>query len=58
MQITSRRSSTDRVDIRIIAGPHASEEHRKEVEGFKMHMPSGLKFREQFEEILKKVSET
>jgi GTPase SAR1 family protein len=57
-QITSRRNSDDRVDIRIIPGPSASEDHRKEVETFNMHVPSGLKFREQFVDILKKVSET
>ncbi|KFY17936.1 hypothetical protein V492_00265 [Pseudogymnoascus sp. VKM F-4246] len=33
-QITSRRNSDDCVDIRIISGPHASEEHRKHVEAF------------------------
>ncbi|KAH7378604.1 P-loop containing nucleoside triphosphate hydrolase protein [Cadophora sp. MPI-SDFR-AT-0126] len=55
-QITSRRSTKDHVDIRIIPGPHASEEHKKEVEGFHRQMPSG-QFQEQFEEILKKASE-
>ena len=57
-QITSRRNSDDRVDIHIIPGPHASEEHRKHVESFHMHVSSGLEFREQFVDILKKVSET
>ncbi|KAI1875074.1 uncharacterized protein JN550_002503 [Neoarthrinium moseri] len=56
-QITSRRDNEDRVDIRIIPSPHASEEHRKYVEAFHMQVTSGMKFREQFVDILKKASE-
>ncbi|KAH6648210.1 P-loop containing nucleoside triphosphate hydrolase protein [Truncatella angustata] len=56
-QITFRRDSEDRVEIRIIPGPHASDEHRKHVEGFRLQVASGLKFREQFVDILKKVNE-
>jgi hypothetical protein len=55
-QITSRRDKEDRVDIRIIAGPNASDEHKKHVEGFHPSMRSGSEFREQFVEILRKVS--
>ncbi|VUC38166.1 unnamed protein product [Clonostachys rosea] len=56
-QITSRRGDVDRVDIRIIAGPHASEEHRQHVEAFRMPTPSGLKFRQDFANILQKANE-
>ncbi|KAK2608430.1 hypothetical protein QQS21_002997 [Conoideocrella luteorostrata] len=55
-QITSRRAPDDYVDIRIIPGPHASEEHRKHVEPFHEKSSSGLKFREQFMDILKKAN--
>lgn len=57
-QITSRRSDEERVNIRIIPGPHASEDHRINVEAFKPKVTSGSEFREQFVGILKKVSET
>ncbi|KAI0129735.1 P-loop containing nucleoside triphosphate hydrolase protein [Xylariales sp. AK1849] len=56
-QITSRRDSVDCVNIRIIPGPHSSEEHRKQVESFQMHISSGLEFREQFVDILKKAND-
>ncbi|SCO76713.1 related to RBTMx2 protein [Fusarium oxysporum] len=56
-QITSRRGDVDRVDIRIIAGPHATEEHRQYVEAFRMSMQSGLKFRQDFANILQKANE-
>ncbi|KAI5456958.1 P-loop containing nucleoside triphosphate hydrolase protein [Mariannaea sp. PMI_226] len=56
-QITSRRDSHDRVDIRIIPGPRASDEHRKHVGAFSKSMPSGLEFRKQFVSILQKAHE-
>ncbi|KAK6193509.1 hypothetical protein LQW54_012376 [Pestalotiopsis sp. IQ-011] len=56
-QITSRRSDQDYVQIRIIAGPHASEDHKKEVSGFCVKLNSSLEFRNQFVEILKKANE-
>lgn len=56
-QITSRRHSKDSVDVRIIPGPRASEEHRKHVEGFHRQVPSNLEFRKQFVDILKKANE-
>ncbi|KAJ9151372.1 Dynamin family protein [Pleurostoma richardsiae] len=56
-QITSRRDSRDYVEIRIIPGPHASEEHRKHVEAFHTQVSSGMEFREQFLDILKKANE-
>lgn len=56
-QITSRRDTEEYVDIRIIPGPRASEEHKKHVEAFHQKLPSGLKFREQFGNILKKANE-
>ncbi|EHK17598.1 uncharacterized protein TRIVIDRAFT_160704 [Trichoderma virens Gv29-8] len=56
-QITSSRDSNERVDIRITPGPHASEEHKKHVEGFYEKVNSGSQFREQFLDILKKANE-
>jgi len=55
-QITFRRDDNDCVKICIIPGPHASEEHRKHVEGFRMQVSSGMEFRGQFVDILTKVS--
>ncbi|KAL7935214.1 P-loop containing nucleoside triphosphate hydrolase protein [Trichoderma chlorosporum] len=56
-QITSRRDNNDSVDIRIIPGPHESEEHKKHVEGFHMQVHSGAQLRKQFPDILEKVNE-
>ncbi|KAL6826006.1 P-loop containing nucleoside triphosphate hydrolase protein [Trichoderma sp. SZMC 28015] len=56
-QITSRRDISNSVEVRIIPGPHASEEHRKHVEGFHKQVHSSLEFREQFADILKKANE-
>lgn len=57
-QITSRRDSDDSVQINIIPGPHASEEHKDQLKGFHTKLSSGSEFRKQFPDILKKVSET
>lgn len=56
-QITSRRDIGESVEVRIIPGPHASEDHKKHVEGFHRQVPSSLEFREQFPDILKKANE-
>ncbi|KAH0526343.1 hypothetical protein TsFJ059_009676 [Trichoderma semiorbis] len=56
-QITSRRHNKDSVDVRIIPGPRALEEHRKHVEGFHRQVPSNLEFRKQFVDILKTANE-
>ncbi|KAJ4229186.1 hypothetical protein NW759_003909 [Fusarium solani] len=56
-QITSRRDKQDRVIIRIIPGPNASDEHRKHVATFQVSELSGLKFRQQFADILQKANE-
>ncbi|KAK8115624.1 hypothetical protein PG984_012126 [Apiospora sp. TS-2023a] len=56
-QITFRRGIRDHVDVRIIPGPHASEEHRKSVEQFHTTVASGLEFRRQFVDILTKANE-
>ncbi|RDW57256.1 hypothetical protein BP5796_12706 [Coleophoma crateriformis] len=52
-QITSRRDSENCVNICIIAGPHASDEHKKYVETFYEKASSGFEFREKFVGILK-----
>lgn len=57
-QITSRRDDTNSIDVRIIPGPHASEDHKKHVEGFHRKVDSSLEFQEQFADILKNVSKT
>jgi len=54
-QITSRRGNKDYVKVSITAGPHATEEHKKHVEGFQMEIASGTEFREQFVDILRRV---
>ncbi|KAJ4203156.1 hypothetical protein NW767_005266 [Fusarium falciforme] len=56
-QITSRRDKQDRVIIRIIPGPNASDEHRKHVTTFQVPELSGLEFRQQFAGILQKANE-
>ena len=57
-QITSRRGNGEHVEVRIMAGPGASEEHKKYVEGFSTKVPSREEFCQQFAEILKRVSES
>jgi phage gp29-like protein len=56
-QITHRRAAEVGVKISIIPGPHASEEHRKQIETFRVSLSTALEFREQFKDILKKVCE-
>ncbi|RDW63442.1 hypothetical protein BP6252_10987 [Coleophoma cylindrospora] len=55
-QITSRRDSENCVNICIIPGPHASDEHRKHVEAFNEKASSGFEFREKFVGILKEAN--
>ncbi|OXV05841.1 hypothetical protein Egran_06391 [Elaphomyces granulatus] len=55
-QITSRRDSESRVNIRIIPGPSASDEHRKHLEAFHPEVLSTGGFRIRFPEILKEVN--
>jgi GTPase SAR1 family protein len=55
-QITSRRDDEEFVKICILPGPWASEEHRRQVESFHVQVSSGAKFRQQFVDILKRVS--
>lgn len=54
-QITQRRDSQSRVEIRIIPGPQASEEHRKHLEAYIREMPS-KDLQSRFADILKEVS--
>lgn len=56
-QITSRRADKESVKINIIAGPHASEDHKKTVECWTREIASTMECRNQFAEILKQVSE-
>ncbi|KAF5001166.1 hypothetical protein FGRMN_1190 [Fusarium graminum] len=56
-QITSRRGDVDRVDIRIIAGPHSTDQHKQDVEAFKHSSTSGSEFRKEFAGILRRASE-
>ncbi|ETS84349.1 hypothetical protein PFICI_02374 [Pestalotiopsis fici W106-1] len=57
-QITSRRTNgNEHVEVRIIPGPHSSEEHKKHVSGFSMKLKSSLELKDQFLEILKKANE-
>ncbi|OKL63563.1 hypothetical protein UA08_01925 [Talaromyces atroroseus] len=55
-QITSRRDSKTEVVVNIIPGPHASDDHRRRLEGY---CPEGLSpadFRDQFPKILNEVN--
>ncbi|KAF4121483.1 DYNc [Geosmithia morbida] len=56
-QITFRRNDDVFVKISINAGPHASEEHKKTVEGHRLKMDSAVEFRGQFVDILTKANE-
>ncbi|KAH8727287.1 P-loop containing nucleoside triphosphate hydrolase protein [Phaeosphaeriaceae sp. PMI808] len=52
-QITSRRDPESRVDISIIAGPHASDEHKRVVASYHPKIPSTENFCSRFPEVLK-----
>ncbi|KAI1522465.1 interferon-induced GTP-binding protein Mx2, partial [Pyrenophora tritici-repentis] len=52
-QITSRRDPESRVDIKIIAGPHASDDHKKLVASYRPEIPPMEDFRSHLREILK-----
>ncbi|KAL6161915.1 hypothetical protein ACJQWK_11931 [Exserohilum turcicum] len=55
-QITSRRDPESRVDIKIIAGPRASDEHKRLVASYRPEIPSTENFRSRFPEILKEAN--
>ncbi|TPX16327.1 uncharacterized protein E0L32_003976 [Thyridium curvatum] len=56
-QITSRRDKDECVHVRIIPGPRASEDHKKQVEAFQTKVSSASEFRDKFVDILKKANE-
>ncbi|RYN63530.1 hypothetical protein AA0117_g12693 [Alternaria alternata] len=55
-QITSRRDPESRVDIKIIAGPHASDDHKRLVASYRPEIPPTEDFRSHLREILKEVN--
>ncbi|KAH8889157.1 hypothetical protein GQ53DRAFT_723336 [Thozetella sp. PMI_491] len=55
-QITSRRDNQNRVEIRIIPGPHASEEHKHCVESYVHTMSSSKDLRSRFLDVLKEAN--
>ncbi|KAF4448356.1 hypothetical protein F53441_8231 [Fusarium austroafricanum] len=56
-QITSRRDEADHVDIRIIPGPHASDDHKQHVEAFNMPKTPSSEFRQKLPDIMRKANE-
>ena len=54
-QITSRRGQETRVEIRIIPGPRASEEHKTSLEAYVHVMSSSKDLRSRFLDVLKEV---
>ncbi|KAM0245934.1 hypothetical protein ACHAP5_005085 [Fusarium lateritium] len=56
-QITCRRGKDDYVDIRIIAGPHASDQHKQDVEAFHVPASSRSEIHNDFAGILRKANE-
>ena len=57
-QITSRRDPDSRVEITIIPGPDASDEHKRHLDGYHPEILSPKDFRVQFPQILKEVGFT
>ncbi|KAF5709087.1 dynamin family [Fusarium mundagurra] len=56
-QISSRRQDVESVNISIIPGPNASEDHRKHLEAFRRTESSSSEFRLHFTDIMKKAHE-
>ncbi|KAF4960727.1 hypothetical protein FGADI_742 [Fusarium gaditjirri] len=56
-QISSRRRDVESVNISIIPGPNASEDHRKHLEAFRRTESSSSEFRLNFTDIMKKAHE-
>lgn len=54
-QITQRRDDVSRVEVSIIPGPNATDEHKKHVEGYRTNALSPREFRAKFPEILQEV---
>ncbi|RYC84091.1 hypothetical protein BFJ63_vAg13021 [Fusarium oxysporum f. sp. narcissi] len=56
-QISSRRQDVESVNISIIPGPNASEDHRKHLEAFRRTESNSSEFRLHFTDIMKKAHE-
>ncbi|KAF7535638.1 hypothetical protein G7054_g5245 [Neopestalotiopsis clavispora] len=57
-QITSRRTTgSEYVEVRIIPGPRATDEHKTHLGGFCVKLKSSLDLRHQFLDVLKKANE-
>ncbi|KAL2213154.1 hypothetical protein CC79DRAFT_1338803 [Sarocladium strictum] len=56
-QIRSRREDVESVKVSIVPGPHASEDHKKQVRGFQPAACSGTEFRAKFVEIMRQAHE-
>ncbi len=55
-QITSRRESVLNVKVAIIPGPHATDDHRRQLDGYCPILESMEKLRAEFPQILEQVS--
>ncbi|KAK2037388.1 interferon-induced GTP-binding protein mx2 [Colletotrichum somersetense] len=51
-QITHRREAQQRIDITIIPGPHASKEHKKELDLYRRQVQTTAQLRTEFPDIL------
>ncbi|KAK2026327.1 dynamin family protein [Colletotrichum zoysiae] len=51
-QITHRREAQQRIDITIIPGPHASKEHKKELDLYRRQLQTTAQLRAEFPDIL------
>jgi hypothetical protein len=54
-QITHRREARERIDINIIPGPHASQDHRKQLESYHRQVQTTAQLRAEFPDILTEV---
>lgn len=55
-QITHRREAQQRIDITIIPGPHASQDHKKKLESYRRHVQTTAQLRTEFPVILAQVT--
>lgn len=55
-QISHRRETHQRIDISIIPGPHASQDHKKKLESYRKQVQTTAQLRAEFPDILTKVT--
>ncbi|KAK2036410.1 dynamin family protein [Colletotrichum somersetense] len=55
-QITHRREAQQRIDIAIIPGPHASKDHRRNLESYRRQVQTTAQLRTEFPDILREAN--